>query len=249
MATKTLLEIVQNILSDMDSDEVNSITDTTEAMQVAEIVRTTYDEVAASRDWEYHKRLFSLVSSGNSALPNYMKLPDDVVKIEFIKYNKRTHSDTRDRYETVTYKYPDEFIDYCNGRNGDEDNTVLVTDHSGIEYYIENDKAPSYYTSFNDEWVVFDSYDSEVDDTLRESKNQVYGTIVPELAMSNTAVPSLPPEAFPYLIAEAKSVAFSHLRQTANAKEEQKSRRQRTWLAQKNWRVHGGIRYPDYGRK
>ena len=38
---KNLLEIVQNILSDMDSEEVNTISDTVEAMQVAQIVETT----------------------------------------------------------------------------------------------------------------------------------------------------------------------------------------------------------------
>ncbi len=38
----TLLEIVQEILSDMDSDEVNSIDDTTESEQVATIVKSTY---------------------------------------------------------------------------------------------------------------------------------------------------------------------------------------------------------------
>ena len=39
---KNLLEIVQNILSDMDSQEVNSISDSIEAMQVAQIVETTF---------------------------------------------------------------------------------------------------------------------------------------------------------------------------------------------------------------
>ena len=38
----TLLEMVQEILSDMDSDEVDSIEDTVEAEQVATIVRSTY---------------------------------------------------------------------------------------------------------------------------------------------------------------------------------------------------------------
>ena len=42
MAKLTVLEIVQNILSDLNSEEVNSISDTIEADQVAEIVKTTY---------------------------------------------------------------------------------------------------------------------------------------------------------------------------------------------------------------
>jgi len=38
MAKKTVLDMVQDILSDMESDEVNSISDTTEALQVAQII-------------------------------------------------------------------------------------------------------------------------------------------------------------------------------------------------------------------
>ena len=41
----TLLEMVQDILSSMDSDEVNSITDSTEALQVARIIRDSYIEI------------------------------------------------------------------------------------------------------------------------------------------------------------------------------------------------------------
>ena len=37
----TLLQIVQSILSDMDSEEVNSISDTTEAQQIASVVEDT----------------------------------------------------------------------------------------------------------------------------------------------------------------------------------------------------------------
>ena len=42
MAKMTVLEMVQDILNDMDSDEVNSINDTIEAQQVANTVRTVY---------------------------------------------------------------------------------------------------------------------------------------------------------------------------------------------------------------
>ena len=43
MAKMTLLAMVQDILNDMDGDEVNSISDTVEAEQVAQIIKTTYD--------------------------------------------------------------------------------------------------------------------------------------------------------------------------------------------------------------
>jgi len=45
MAKMTVLEIVQDILNDIDGDEVNSIDDTLESEQVAQIVKSTYDAI------------------------------------------------------------------------------------------------------------------------------------------------------------------------------------------------------------
>ena len=47
---KTLLQIVQNILSDLDSEDVNSISDTVEAMQIARVVENTFYNIVATRD-------------------------------------------------------------------------------------------------------------------------------------------------------------------------------------------------------
>ena len=66
--------------------------------------------------------------------------------------------------------------------------------------------------------------------------------------MTDTFTPDLPSKNFPYLLSEAKSVVFNALRQAPNAKEEQKSRRQRTWSSWAKWRVDGGVKTPNYGR-
>ena len=44
----TLIEMVQDILSDLESDEVNSINDSTEALQVAQIVNSSIIEPVRS---------------------------------------------------------------------------------------------------------------------------------------------------------------------------------------------------------
>ena len=41
----TLLQMVQSILSDMDSEAVNSISDTVEAEQVASVIQDTFFEL------------------------------------------------------------------------------------------------------------------------------------------------------------------------------------------------------------
>ena len=65
----------------------------------------------------------------------------------------------------------------------------------------------------------------------------------------DSAVPSLPSEAFSGFLEEAKSTAFFVLKQMANQKAEQKAGRQQRWLSRKAWRTAGGVRYEDYGRK
>jgi hypothetical protein len=144
---------------------------------------------------------------------------------------------------------PSEFLEWVNARSSDATNVETITGPSGLALLIINDHSPTYYTSFDDEWLAFDSYDADVDNTLQQVKTQCYGHIEPAFSLTDSYVPDIPAKAFPYLLSEAKSVAFNALRQAANAKEEQRSRRQRQWLARSKWRTNGGIKFPDYGRK
>ena len=128
-------------------------------------------------------------------------------------------------------------------------NTTVVT-FNDINLNIKTDTPPTYYTSFDDEHVVFDSYNADVDSTMQQSKSLISAIREPKFEMGNNFYPDLPSKAFSYLLAEAKSTAFNQLKQLANQKEEQKSRRQRTWLAGEKYRVtKKGTRYTGYGRK
>ena len=246
---KTLLEIVQSILNDLDSDEVNSIDDTVEASQVAQIVRSCYEELISNRNWPHLKKLVQLEASGELAKPNYMKLPDGIKELISFKYNKQDVGETKIQYLDVTYKYPDEFLTLINNRNSTNANVQTVTDKSGVSLLILKDKTPEYWTSFDDEYLVCDSYDADVDSTLQKSKTQAIAYIEPVWQQDDSFIPDLPSEAFSLLIEESKSTAFLVLKQMANQKAEQKANRQQRWLSRKAWQAKGGIRFPDYGRK
>jgi len=249
MAKLTLLELVQDILSDLDSDTVNSIDDSVESLQVAQIVKTTFFEIITEGEWPHLGQLIQLTGSGDNTVPTHMTIPDNVRYIEWVKYNKRTSTDTKDVYESVTYMNPEDFMVYVNRRDSSKTTVTTVTDPSSVLLLITNDKAPTYYTSFDNDVIVFDSYDSVVDSTLQSAKVQCYGYREPVFTLSDTFVADLPSKAFPYLLSEAKSVAFNTLKQAANAKEEQRATRQRRRLSQDRWRLEGGISYPNYGRK
>lgn len=82
----TLLEMTQSILSSMGSDEVNSISDTTESLQVADIIRQTYMNMIGRYDLPQHNQLFQLQPSNDATRPTLMTFPNGVVRIEWMKY-------------------------------------------------------------------------------------------------------------------------------------------------------------------
>jgi len=248
MASMTLLRIVQDILSDLDSDEVNSISDTTESLQVAQIVETTYFNIIDGKDWPHLYQFFQLEASGDINLPTHMRLPDNAIYLSYIKYNKKGAEDTYNKLVDVTYKTPQEFMRLLDTRHSDATNVISVTDSTGVLLNIINDTPPTYYTSFDNEHVVFDSYDAEVDDTLMSSKTQAYGKVYPTWTADDSFVPDLPIQSFSYLLNEAKSVAFVALKQMPNPKAEQHSVTQRRRMSQEAWRVQGGVTLPNYGR-
>ena len=57
---RTLLEMVQSILSDMDSESVNSISDSVESEQIASVIQDTFFNLIAARDIPEHRQLNKL---------------------------------------------------------------------------------------------------------------------------------------------------------------------------------------------
>lgn len=245
----TLLQIVQDILNELDSDEVNSIDDTTESKQVAQIVKSTYRNLCANRDWANQRKLIQLDGVSDVDRPNYIKCPSGVKELLSFSYNcKKADTDKDDRRE-LKWMEPDEFLRYTNLRDSTAENIKKVRDHSGSILLIRTDTPPTYYTSFDDTLIVTDSYDSLVDDTLQSSKTQCIAYVLKDWVHADDAIPDIPEEAFPALIESAKSTAFLTLKQMDNPKAEAEAQRQQRWLARKNWKINGGVKFPDYGRR
>lgn len=244
----TLLEMVQDIHNDLDLDFINSIDDTVEAAQVAQIIKTTYFAMMSNRNWPHLRKLVSLTPSNNSGLPTHMIVQDNVKELDFINYNCIKNGETRLRYKPMRWLEPDAFLRKQNALNSDNVNTSIVTDTTGIQLQILTNKNPEFYTSFDDKTLVFDSYDTSVENTLQESKVQAMAYVMPSWSQTDSFVPDLPEEAFMSLLEESKSKAALKLKQEADQKAEQESIRQRNWLSRKAWKVQGGIQYPDYGR-
>lgn len=235
MAKLTLLDMVQNILSALDSDPVDSIDETVEAVQVAELVKEAYFELLSQRDWPFLFVLDKLQALGDVNNPTKMKIPDDWNKVKWIKYNKKE----------VQWIDPETFNDIISNRVAQ----AGVIDSNG--FVINQD--PQYWTSYDDTYVVFDGYNSSVDTTLQASKSVLYGTKQATWTHVDSFIPNIPEKFFPTLLAEAKSQAFVNLKQQSNAREERKATRGRMAMRNEAWRNENGeIKYNtlvNYGRK
>lgn len=245
----TLLDIVSDILSDMDGDYVSSINDTDEALQVAQIVKTTYQAMMSNRNWPHTARAITLQPLSDVSQPTHMRIAEDIKEIISIYYDVRLGIDNRVDYNQMKYVDPDVFLRFINNRNSNDPFTRTVVDPSGIKLLISTNKAPQYYTSFDDTTIVFDSFDAGLDDTLISAKVQARAYIIPVFEMQDDFIPDLPDEAFAALIEEAKSKAMFKLKQVQDIKAEQEATRQQRWLSRKSWRAHAPDIYPfNYGR-
>jgi len=249
MAKYTLLEMVQDILNSTDGDEVNSIDETVESTQIAQIIKTTYFNLQHIRNWRGNSQLLNLIASGDNSLPTHVTLPEALSELTFVNYDCARLNQNRKLYKAIRYVYPDEFLRRQNQLNDSADNVDVIQDPSGVELFIRNDIPPTVWTSFDDKVLVFDSYEKDVDDTIQSNKIQAMGYLTPSWIQEDDFIPELPEEAFSLLLSESKSVASLTLRQSADQKAEQESVRQNRWLSQRQWRTKGGIRKPNYGRR
>lgn len=224
----TLLEMVQEILPDIDGDEVNSIGDTEEATQIAGIIRQTYFNLVAERVLPEHKELTTLDSIADSTRPCYLKLPEDVDQIYRVEYNV-ADTDGEWSFRHIEWKEPLEFLDLIKTRDLNDSNTTSMLDINGLTtIIIRSNKHPTFYTSFDDEHLVFDSYKSTVDTTLNASKTRAYVSKEPQFTLEDSFTPDLNNKKFRLLVNEAKSLVMATIPKTVNPVVERNARKQRT---------------------
>lgn len=225
----TLLDMTQAIASSMDSDEINSISDSVESMQIATVIRTAYYDLITRLNLPEHSTLFNLTASGDNTQPTLMTVPSDVAKIVTVKYNKKLSTDTAVDFRDVTYMSIDDFLARMYRLDTDAPEVGTFTkliSGSSIEFLYVDNAAPHFYTSFDDRTVIFDSYDNTVDTTLTSSKTLCYGNKVIPWTMSDGFTPDLDEPQFPLLLNESKSLAWAELKQMPHQKAEQSAKRQ-----------------------
>lgn len=249
----TLLEMVQMILSSLDGDEITAITDTVEAQQIALIVKNTYFDIISSLDLPEHKDLFELTETTIST-PVVMSIPTSVTNIEWVKYNNYTTANPINQFLDVSYLDLKSFIEMqqsidttITATTGSISVTTNGSDTLTLPYW--KDRHPKWYTTTDENKLLFDAYDASVDTFLRKDKTQAFGSLIPTWTASDSFTPDLDARQFTLLLNEAKAQAFLEMKQQQNPKAEKRARR--GWIQAQ--RTKSAIKLPadyrSYGRK
>jgi len=242
---RTLLSMTQSILSDMDSEGVNSISDTVEAMQVASVIEDTYYNIISARDIPEHRQLVKLVSLSDNTKPTHFTYPSNTRKLVELRYNVSATSVAD--YSVIAYVEPMVFLNRMqDGSTG----TLMVPDASAnTNLYIRTDVSPTYYTSFDDDHIVMNSYDASIEATLKNDKTRAFGYILPSFSQTDSFKPDLDDVMLPYLLAEAKSACFSLFKSGSDPKVEQSARRLKSYLQNDMFKTKKENERPNYGRR
>jgi len=266
----TLLEITQDILNDISGDEVDSINDTVEATQIANIVRSTYFYIISQKNLPEHKSIYKLTET-SATTPTVMTLPSTVLTLETLQYDMKqdpgafsagTFSGSAfditegSNFQPVQYMEPHEFLAYT-GAFAWDNSTVKAFVFTGTEgthdIKYKTDKAPSFYTVLEDYYIIFDGIHTDVSpDYALADLTMAYGTLKPVFTMSDGFVPDLDATEFNLLIEESKRASSVKIRQTRDPIAEERSRKGWIRLNPQSENIKTGpaySNYPKYGRR
>ncbi|AUS01799.1 head completion adaptor [Vibrio phage 1.293.O._10N.261.52.E1] len=219
MAQVTLLDVVQRYLNATSGFYANSIGDTEESEQVALVAQEVYERLLEDLPHRQFKRKWGQLDSvADATKPNYLQIYREVHRISEseIYYNVADENSTSTiNYQRMEYLEPQEFMNRINRNSDINESTEIIEDFSGLKYVIHNDRHPSFCTSFDGVYVVFDSYRKQMDDTLMSSKSQVcYMAAEPFLLRDDFVIP-LPSDMIQGYIDMVKAEASETIRQEA----------------------------------
>lgn len=217
MKQYTLLEIVQSVMDSIGSDPITTIESnlTEDADQLLSIIKDEYFLLSSQSDWKYLRVFGQLTAVADANYPNYLKVPDDIENLEVVKYNIKELAADPDNFQEIEFiEDPDVFLARSHALDSTATNVQEVTDYGGGTYLIKNDKVPSCFTTFDDDYLVFDSILSTLDATLPANKSAFVGYKAPTFTIANATVLDMPGRMFPNFIERVKAVAHADINQS-----------------------------------
>ena len=216
-----LQEMTERVAEFVNADKVDSINDTDESYKIATIIKETYEEMVLSKEIQTALELFKLQSASSETAKTCLLIPEEALTLDIVKYTNKDG-----KIYSPQYMEPMEFIDWTLWLDTTLPVVETVTDkESGAVYNIRTDKDPSYYTIISGKYLIFDSYNSDFENTLQGRHCICYGHTLPAFEMKDEFVPDLQEQQFPILLSRAKTAADMELRGNLNQIEYDKGKK------------------------
>lgn len=225
MPKYTMLEMVQRVGRSINADEISTLHETIEADDIQTILMDMLDDVLIRQDWEFLKDRPVQLAAGADVIS--LAIPATVSKIQKVKYETLSQVGGIPTYRTLAYLPAEQFIDKLQRNNPAEAGVDTVT-VSGVPLYPNNNRAPRFWTSFDELNVYFDSYEATVDASgIDATKSAAIVTVYADLTGFDDPnwVAPIPEKMFTLWYQEAVAEASVKLRQFQDPRAERRAKR------------------------
>ena len=232
MTKPSLLDLTQRVAVFCNAGSVNSINDTRESLQIATIIKETFEDLIMRSEIRTSQVLLQLQSVSDLEKPTHLLMQSEVLTVDLLKYKKPDGT-----LIDLQYKPAIDFVEDSLHRDPTEEHIQTVTDYSGIIFNIRTNRNPQYWTIFEDgdrEYVVLDAYDKTFEDTIQGIHVVAYGKIMPEFRLEDDFIAPLSTQQFPVLLSRSKVAAAKELKNQENGIEYDKARKQFIQVTQQN---------------
>lgn len=188
MATSTLLQIVQDMLNAIEAENVTTVVSgstTEDALMCVNIANRTFEDLITRVKWK-HLRTYKALTAG--AYLNTLKAGTSDLYIDA----SNVYYGASDEEVRICYVDPETFVARTIARTVADSNVETI---NNIKVY--NDRVPTFFTSFDDNTLVFDAMPDAGGLVASNSKALVY--VEPTTRLSaNSGVYSLPKQVYPH---------------------------------------------------
>ena len=246
--SRTLLYTVQRVIEKLDLDPVNSINDSEDAILIAREAESTFYDLLSRNEWPDQYDLIEIESVSDIYNPTALRLPTNTTMVSSFRYDVTGPDDTETIIRQLEQVDTEEFLRRTYNRSS-IDTDVTVVDYKDIPLYIYNNQAPSYFTTFDNELLIMDSWYQTIESTVQGSKSVVRASTIPTFQVDDDYTIPLEVTVYPLYLAELTAACSVMLNGTQAVEEERRRNRGISRLRQKAFRTDVDIKKNDFGRR
>lgn len=191
----TLLQIVQDMLTAIDGENVTSVGETEEAGMCVNIANREFEKLLSKFRWRHTRTFGKLDTTANK---HEMTTPSTAIAM--------MHDPVLYAGDRVYWMEPEAFLTYTISRNTADSN---ISEVNHIKVFT--DRNPQYYTSFDDETLVFDAYPN-ASGLVSDDFDVILYTHPTSRLTSDGEYFDLPAQAYSALVERCVSVAIMEIK-------------------------------------